>query len=306
MKTKNIIWGLVLILIGVLFILKNLGIVYFSWYSLWKLWPVVLVLIGVAILPIKDAFKIILTLVVLALAAIILVSSPGFKTSERRWSFKHDRERQESREPLSIDQRLFETFDESIAEAEFVFDAAAGTFTLNESSDELFEFEREGNIGKYNYSTKDLGDRREIRIGMEEGRIRRVDLKNKVAIKLNPNPIWDLKVGIGAASIDMDLTEFMIRDLKIDGGASSINVKLGALYDDCRLKISSGASSIKIQVPEDFACEVRLNTVLSSKNLKGFDKLGDGTYVTPGFSESTRNIMIQIDAAVSSLQVDRY
>lgn len=306
MKTRNIIWGLVLVLIGVLFILKNVGVIYFTWYSLWKLWPVVLVLIGVAILPIKEVFKVILTIIVLVVAAIILASSPGFRTSDPKWSFKGDWEKRDSKEPLIADQRLFESFDEMIAEAELVFDAAAGTFTLHETSEELFEFEREGNIGKYNYATTDLGERREIRIDMAEGRIRRIDLKNKVAIKLNPNPLWDLKIGVGAASIDMDLSKFRIRDLKIDGGASSISLKLGDLHDDCRLKISSGASSIKIKVPEEFACEVRLNTVLSSKELKGFDKLGDGTYVTPGFSESASNILIQIDAAVSSLQVDRY
>lgn len=306
MKAKNIIWGLLLVLIGVLFILKNLDIIYFSWYNIWKLWPVVLVLIGVAILPIKDAIKIILTIIVLALAAIILIASPGFKSTGKKWSFRFDQESPAERGPLSIDQRIFEPFTEEITEAEITFDAAAGTFTLHQASDELFEFEREGNIGKYNYSVKDLGERREIWISLEDGRVKRIDLRNKVAIKLNPNPIWDIKVDVGAASIDMDLSLFKIRDLKIDGGASSINVRLGNLHDDSSLKINSGASSVKIQIPEESACQVRLNTVLSSKDLKGFDRVSDGTYVTSGFSESTKNILINIDAAVSSLQVDRY
>ena len=34
MKAKNIIWGLVLVLIGVMFILKNLDVIYFSWHSI--------------------------------------------------------------------------------------------------------------------------------------------------------------------------------------------------------------------------------------------------------------------------------
>ena len=70
MKTKNIIWGLVLVLIGLLFILKNLDVIYFSWYSIWKLWPMVLVIIGIAILPVKGGIKIALTIVTLVIAAI--------------------------------------------------------------------------------------------------------------------------------------------------------------------------------------------------------------------------------------------
>ena len=65
MNTKNVIWGLVLVLIGVLFILKNLDIIYFSWYGIWKLWPLVLVLIGIAILPIKSGIKIALAIITL-------------------------------------------------------------------------------------------------------------------------------------------------------------------------------------------------------------------------------------------------
>ncbi len=307
MKTKNIIWGLVLVLVGTLFILKNLDVIYFSWHSIWRLWPTVLVLIGIAILPVKSGIKIALTIITLVIATIILISFPGSHSWSKGWSFRNDRDESWGVEqPVSPDQRIFETYDEQVSEAELIFDAAAGNFRLIEPTGELFEFEREGNIGKYNYSMKELGTRREVKIELEEGRVRQIDLKNKVAIKLNPNPLWDLRVDVGAASIDMDLSSFKINKLDIDGGASSINIKLGNLQQDSRVKIDSGASSITIKVPEDVACEVRVNTVLSSKNLNGFDRVSDGTYVTPGFSESAKNILIQVEAAVSSLQVERY
>ena len=307
MKTKNIIWGLVLVIIGVLFILKNLDIIYFSWYSIWKLWPMALVLIGVTILPVKDSIKIILTVIVLLAAAFFIISYPNYHHWNDRWSFNFPRERIESEEPgEEIDQRIFESFDDNVTEAYLVFDAAAGNFKIEESTDELFEFYREGNLGRYNYSIKDLGDKREIRIELEEGRIIRGDLRNKVAIKLNPNPAWELKVDVGAASIDLDLTSFKISKLDIDGGASSINIRLGNLQSESKIKINSGASSINIKVPEEFACEVNTSTVLSSKDLPGFNKVGSGTYVTPDFSEKTKNILIEVEAAVSSLNVERY
>jgi hypothetical protein len=306
MKTKNIIWGLILVLIGVLFILKNLDIIYFSWYSLWRLWPLMLVLIGVSILPIKEGIKIVLTIIVLIAAGFFLVSYPASDNWTDHWFFNHDREQVDNKEPEKIDQKIFEAYDTTITEADLIFDAAAGNFRIEQPTEELFEFEREGNLGKYNYSLKNLGEKREIRIELNEGRVIRGDLRNKVAMKLNPNPLWNLNVDVGAASIDMDLTSFKIGKLDISGGASSINIVIGSLQKESKIKINSGASSINIKVPKDFACEVNTSTVLSSKDLPGFNKVGGGTYITPEFSDKTKNIVIDIEAAVSSLSIERY
>jgi len=306
MKAKNIIWGLVLVLIGVLFILKNLDVIYFSWYSIWKLWPMALVLIGVTILPIKDSIKVILTILILIAGAFFLVSFPDHHNWSDRWSFDNPAESADDKEPMDIDQRIFESFDTTISEVNLIFDAAAGNFRLEQTTDELFEFEREGNLGRYTYSIKDLGEKREVRIELDEGRIVKGDLKNRVAMKLNPNPVWDIKVDVGAANIEMDLSAFKINRLDINGGASSINIRLGNLQSESKIKINSGASSINIKVPEEFGCEVNTSTVLSSKDLQGFNKVSGGTYVTPDFSEKTKNIIIEVEAAVSSLNVERY
>ena len=307
MKTKNIIWGLILVLIGVLFILKNLDIIYFSWYSIWKLWPLALVLVGVTILPVKDSIKVVLTIIVMIAAVLLLISFPNYHNGNDHWSFNNQQEnKDDDKEPLEIDQRIFEAYDSTISEANLIFDAAAGNFRIEQATDDLFEFEREGNLGRYTYSIKDLGEGREIRIELEEGRIIRGDLKNRVAMKLNSNPVWDIKVDVGAANIELDLSSFKIRKLDIDGGASSINIRLGNLQNECKIKINSGASSINIKVPEEFACKVNTSTVLSSKDLPGFNNISDGTYVTPDFSEKAKNIVIEVEAAVSSLNVERY
>jgi hypothetical protein len=306
MKTKNIIWGLILVLIGVLFILKNLDIIYFSWYSLWKLWPLLLMMIGVTILPVKDSIKVVLAIVVLIAAAFFLVYFPDFHARNNDRPIDNSQNNISEPDSKEIDQRIFEVYDSSITEAYLKFDAAAGDFTINQTTNELFEFEKDGNLGRYTYAIKDLGAKREISIDLEEGRIIRTDLKNKVSIKLNPNPAWDIKVDVGAANIELDLSSFKIQKLDIAGGASSINLRLGNLQADSKIKINSGASSINIKIPREFACEVNTSTVLSSKELNEFDKVGSGTYVTPGFSDKAKNIVIDVEAAVSSLTVERY
>ncbi|MCU0371097.1 MAG: hypothetical protein MUC31_06755 [Bacteroidales bacterium] len=238
--------------------------------------------------------------------AFFLVSFPDHTSWKDRWSFDYHKDKPDDSRPLDIDQRIFEAYDTAVTEASLIFDAAAGNFKIEQVSDELFEFEREGNLGRYNYSIKELGPKREIRIELEESRIVRGDLKNRATMKLNPNPVWDIMVDVGAANIEMDLTAFKVSRIDLNGGASSINIRLGNLQSESKLKINSGASSINIQIPEEFGCEVNTSTVLSSKDLEGFNKVSGGTYVTPDFSEKTKNIIIEVEAAVSSLNVERY
>ena len=307
MKYKNIIWGLLLVAIGTLFILRNFDVVNFSWHGIWRLWPMLLMLIGIAILPIRDGVKVVLSIITLAAGIIVLLTLPSFQS---RWEPGHrwfDRDRARDKDELfEFNQQITEPFDTAISQVYFDFDAAAGNFDIKSSTGELFEFKREGNFGRYNYSIKDLGHRREVFIEMDEQRFHGVNLRNNVEILLNPNPQWELKIDVGAADIDLDLTPFNIGKIDIDGGASSIKIKLGTISPQSEVNINSGASSLTIMVPSEYACEVDLNTVLSSKDLEGFNKVGDGTYVTPDFSSSSRNIIIKIEAAVTDLKIIRY
>jgi hypothetical protein len=309
MKTKNIIWGLLLVFIGTLFILKNFDVIYFSWHNVFRLWPFIFVFIGISILPVKSGIKIILAVVALAVAAIILATFPGTRYDwGPKWWFRSERDRIErwKDDYKEVDQSIIEPFDSLVTEAELIFDAAAGTFSIDRSTNELFEFNRRGGFGKYHYSIQEDLNSRLIKIDFDGGSIGRVKVTNDVEIRLNPVPAWDLNIDVGAASMDLDLTDFIIQNVNIDGGASSIDLKLGERSDNVEVDIESGASSISIRIPEEFACEVRTSTVLSSKSLNGFNKLGSGTYVTDNFSSESRNILINIDAAVSSLTIHRY
>jgi hypothetical protein len=59
-------------------------------------------------------------------------------------------------------------------------------------------------------------------------------------------------------------------------------------------------------IPKSVACEIDSESVLSSRNLDGFNKVSSGTYVTENFSEAEKNILINVDVAISSLNVKRY
>jgi hypothetical protein len=308
MKYSNILWGVILITLGVLFAMRNLDIFFFSWRSVLRLWPLVFVFWGIGMLPVKSMVKLVLTVVAVTIGIVLLVNSPYNNNSWFKWepdAFYDGRDRNEDEYPWE-NQEFSETYKPEMAYASLNLDAAAGEFNLKGITSQLFEFETEGNTGPYSVVTKDVSDDR-VLIEFNHKQFRgHDDLQHKVWLRLNQNPVWQITIDVGAARFDLDLSPFKTEKIEINGGASSIDLKLGSLYSKTLVNINAGASDINILVPEEVACEVRTQTILSGKELDGFDKIDRGLYQTPGFSSSANQIIIDIDAAVSGVSVERY
>lgn len=71
MKNKNLLLGVILLFVGVVALLASLDIFEFRWSVVWHLWPMLLIIVGIVVLPIKDWLKVILLLAALALAILL-------------------------------------------------------------------------------------------------------------------------------------------------------------------------------------------------------------------------------------------
>jgi len=111
MKFRNIFWGVILILIGVLFILQNLNIVDFEWVSLWRLWPVILVLWGVSILPANNWIKTALVIVVLAGSVYFMLDQTIDWRSDRVFKYDYDHEYDNHKTKVNQDFTQFSEHD---------------------------------------------------------------------------------------------------------------------------------------------------------------------------------------------------
>ena len=309
MKYGNIFWGVILVTLGVLFALRNLDIYFFSWGSIFRLWPLIFVFWGISLLPLKSGVKLLLTVVTVVIGIILLANYPGrgyhfFNGWPDKFSYHkdYDTDDQEHWE----EQNLSQEYNDEVQHATLNFDAAAGDFKLRGVTSQLFEFKTEGNSGPYHASTKEIDEETVVVDFSQKNFTNRKNLDNLVWMSLNENPIWKINIDVGAAKIDMDLTNFNIEKLDVDGGAAAIEIKLGTKFKKTQVNIDAGASGIKILVPEESACEVRTNTILSGRDLDGFNKIKSGLYQTPNFSDSANQIFIEVDAAVSGVKVERY
>jgi hypothetical protein len=307
MSYRKIFWGIVLIMIGILFILKNAGIVFISWHMMWSLWPVLIILWGISVIPVNGWIKLVASLIVVV-AGFFLVQRYTDNNDHFSWSFNNRNDWNDDSndyDSTGNQQSLSEVYNDSIRLAKLNFEVAAGKFLIRDTTTQLIDLERKGSSGTYTMTSRDEDSVRILDVQFQQrGNVH--NFQNDVVLKLNPKPLWDLDLDIGAASIDFDLSRFKVNKMKVDGGASSIELKLGTLTPRTDVEIDAGASSIKIQVPESSGCEVITNTFLSSRELKGFTKVENHRYQTPGFAKSQKKIYISLEAGITSIDVVRY
>jgi len=299
MKFRNIFWGIILILVGILFTLENLNIIDFDWYNLWRLWPVILILWGVSILPVKNLIKVILVLLVLTGSIFYMMD----RTVEWR-NEDYDISYYDDAKPTN--QEFTISYEDSVQTASLDMEIAASSFVLVDESFDLLDFEKRGSIIDYKYLVKHADSSVDINIYMEDEIGLKSNSHNRIDMSLNPQPEWDLHFEIGAADVNFDLSGLKISRLDIEGGAAAIKVKLGDKYPETKVNIETGASSIKVKVPEASGCDLNITSVMSGKSISGFEKIDHGHYRTANFDQAENKIYLIVETAVSSYSIVRY
>ncbi len=203
-------------------------------------------------------------------------------------------------------------FEEPIApnthQATFRLQSGAGRFFIRDTTAQLIKASTEVDFGKYVLTREQSDNSADVTLDFH-GRSKGWNFgnaHNRVDVQLNSLPAWTIVLEVGAASCDLDLRPYKVEELRIDAGASSMKVRLGDKSDESRVKVKTGASSTTIEVPESVGCEVQLETALSGKRIRGFDKISGSRYQTPNFETAKKKIYIDVSAGVSQIRVDRY
>lgn len=318
MENRNIFWGVLLVAVGGLFILDNMDLISFSFSALVGLWPLLLVVWGISILPMKPMYKTVGGLLIAVFALVYASTSDKTFWWQDHIINKFDKNvhmnyGNDDDEDYDDDDDTYYTFkfDEdsnaNITHAKLNMDIAAGKFRIDEATDDhIIDFDAYSNIGPYTSNMVMNGNTAEINIDLEDGVIRNGTNRNRASIKLNPKVEWDLDLDIGAADFRADFRRFRLTKLDIDGGASAIRVKIGDLQEDTFIKIDAGAASIRVDVPQNAGCLIESESFLVDMELDNFQKNENGDYVTSNYEASKQKVRIDIDAAISQLKVGRY
>lgn len=313
MRTSNFFWGAFILALGVSFLLYNLDMFTLTPGSIFYLWPTLIIIWGISFFKINKKIKAFLNLLAGGFLGLLLVSLLNMNLNINKnfhWSINKTFGNKSTKiNSLDLDSNDINKFtieySPSFEKAELKFDAGTGVFNFQELSDKLLDIETNNDHGDLRSFIID-SSKMDIKFELEN--LDNVDIEktNKVRFKMHPNPVWDFDLDIGAPKLDMDLSAFKVRNLLIDGGAADITVKFGDFYDKTNVDMDLGVSNILLMVPKTSGVYIVSSSAITSSDMDDFIKVEDDQYRTENWKTADKTININIDCAISKIQVIRY
>jgi len=345
-NSRGIVWGGLLVIIGALWLLRNMNLLNVNWDEILPYWPVLLILAGALLLAkgnenrsLGGVIGLLITLAVFG--GIINKTDRAFDRHADNWDFnwdddddndrhygyrnrdndngndedgdkdedyENDRENRSSSRPINGNYKY--EMEDFIQKANFHLEGGAGSFTLNGNTQKLFEANTKSSIVGFlsNTSINKLNHSATVNLKMEDGnvKIKKGEISNQAKIQLNDRPIWNIDLGIGAGKGDFDFSNYKVEKLKVSTGVADMDIKMGDKVAISNIDIEAGVASITLELPRSVGCEMHMDGALNSKNMDDLEKIGSGHYRSAGFESAEKKIIIHFEGGLTSVNIKRY
>jgi len=307
-RSRSFFWPIILISVGVLLLLSNLGIVpWTTWNLLWRFWPLILVAVGIDVLighrsavgSVISAF-LILALIATAAGVVFFAEQLPFiadYVQDTPWQTDH------------VEQAL-----DDYESASVLIDMTSQPVSIQalKNSENLIE----GDLtyqGELIFDVQSQKSKADIRLDT-----RLIENWVIVPFQTKPDAKWDisltreipldLTLDTGSGSCDFDLSDLILEEFFLDSGSGSISLSLpeGQSYP---VKIDSGSGSVRITVPNDAGIRVRVDSGSgsfspgSSFKLVSGERNGDGTWENNKYDTAAYTIEMIIDQGSGSITI---
>lgn len=288
-----VVFPLLLVAIGIVLLLQTLGVLTWDlWATLWKFWPVLLVLVGVSLVLRRASrwLMLVLTVVLLggSIGVAIAIHGPLVGGGAYSGTFS---------EPLG-----------STEKARVEMDFSAGRLlvgALPASSDMLVEGQYQGASREVRKTVRRIGSETTVTLSRDWGAVTWPrSPKEEWNVRLAVGVPLDMDVDLGASEADLDLTDLKVVEFKLDAGAADIEVTFPRAAGETNAVVKVGATRLELIVPEGVAASITLKSGLSSLDVdeSRFPKDGD-KYQSADYSVASNRLTLSVETGVASVKV---
>jgi len=289
MKSQHLTNGAILILIGVLFLLRNFGInITIPWLELFRLWPVFLVIAGLQLVFPRGPLALISPL--LAITVVVLVIFGG--TVIQPFSGEYKTEQYE----LSNKAGIITLENVPVAHTNLDFQNMTQDITVSYQEGFISNLAQyvEGDRTRFVIEgPKGRGNFRQVYNGM---------LLPPLEIAVNPEHDWEFRLDLGLISGTLNLASEAWHKIEVNSGLANLHITLPREPASDRLvEIDSGLSRFKLDLPRNTNIRIN-NDSLGFNNLKelGFVKSDQG-YVLPQVDQNKPRVDIRFASGLGIL-----
>ncbi len=319
-NSGNVVFGGVILALGILWLLKSLDVYTFYWSDILDLWYWFLIAAGVLLLisgftgnrVASSLSGILITLAIVG--GVTQGAHRGFRElapfewNARKW--KERKNHRESRAGERVKGDFGYDMQPGLKSSKLNFSGGAGVFTIEGSTERLFQARTASSFVNYisNIRHNTADNFATVDFKMEEADLNLDDdnSDNTVNVQLNDSVKWDIDLKFGAGEGKFDLSNYVVEKLQMNAGAADVRLKLGNRSSHSEIDIKAGVASVEVQVPKNAAVEINATGALISTEFPGFEKAGKDKYRSSGYSESENRITISYKGGLSSLKIEQY
>lgn len=286
---KNITLGVIIILIGILWLLSNLNVFSFSIGSfllaLRSLWPLILIGIGLSILLRENALlrSIVWLLIFLA---VLLYGIFGISNG-----------------PNSENHNYNLTKKNETVQGQLNLNFGAGEIRLSSTTENLIELKSNIPAIRYNHRLEDNDRQVVVDISKQEYAFNTKFDHMYCFLELHEDVAWKMDLKLGAAKADLNLTDLIVSELDLDVGAADLKLSLGDKSNLGEVKINAGASNLEIYLPKNAGLRIKLESALSSNNIESLGLIKKDDYLeSPDFENKTNKYILTVKMGVGNLK----
>jgi hypothetical protein len=304
-RRGGVVGPLILIFLGCVFLLQNTGYLPPNfWLNLWRLWPVILVLVGLELLLANR----VPWLALAGLAAVLLVvgavaTNSGLASAPApRPITQSDTKSLGSARQATVSVR-FDAGQLNVGPIEGPAPDQLATMSYEGPPNLVpqVNYSVTGDLGHLDYVTNEHGGSGFVPIVGGQSNTPRLNLN------LNPSvPITSLSLKSGATDARLDLSALQVRDIDMSVGAASTWVRLPQAAGMTTVRIAGGASTITLEIPQDVVAQIRHRGGLSTVNVdqSRFPSVGDGVYRSPNYEMAQNKVDVNLETGITTIQVN--
>lgn len=292
-----ILGPVLLIAAGVVFLLNQLNVLPWSiWGQLWRLWPLVLVAIGLDMLIGRrnPAVSMLIVLAVLAAGIGLIYYNGGFEQGNL------------VRAQVNVPKG-------SARSADVMISVGTGNLHVDgKSGGQLL-------TGTLEYFDKERAPRQDINSSGDAVTIRLEQLGNENSSHwfdfIGSNPKWDLHfspdvainltVNGGTSDTDLDLSNLNLSGLRIDNGTGDTTLRLPMPKGAQSATLNTGTGDVSISLPPGAAARIRVQTGTGDENVDSrFQQQGsDAPYVSSDYESATNKFDLTVETGTGDVDI---
>lgn len=123
-------------------------------------------------------------------------------------------------------------------------------------------------------------------------------------VALNPEVPLALHIKTGASAARLDLSELKVTELRLDTRASSTEVTMPAAAGHTRAEVRSGVAGVVIRIPEGVGAHIRASGGLADTSVSlRFERVGPGAYQSSDYATAPNRLELNVEVGLGSVSI---